>query len=91
MTSSDIRIKCNPNEITDNNYVPELDKRRVLPNPQAQHDIGLCDFRLDEFKPDVKSKTVNELLENPENLESLLFLSRCSDTLIFLIIIIVFG
>lgn len=47
--------------------MPELDKRRVLPNPQAQQDIGLCDFKLDEFKRDVKTKTVNELLANPAN------------------------
>ncbi|MFI0400300.1 MAG: hypothetical protein ACH34X_14515 [Thiolinea sp.] len=59
--------ECNPREITGNNYVPELDKRRVLPNPQAQQDIGLCDFKLDEFKRDVKTKTVNELLANPAN------------------------
>lgn len=59
--------ECNPKEITGSNYFPELDKRRVLPNPQATQDIGLCDFRLDEFKRDVKSKTVNELLADPAN------------------------
>lgn len=59
--------ECNPGKITGSNYVPELDKRRVLPNPQAKQDIGLCDFKLDEFKRDVKSKTVNELLANPDN------------------------
>ncbi len=59
--------ECNPKEITGSNYFPELDKRRVLPNPQATQDIGLCDFRLDEFKRDVKDKTVTELLANPDN------------------------
>ncbi len=60
--------ECNAGKIIGSNYSPTHDHRKVMPNPESsgsKSDVGLCNFRLDEFKAAVKEKTVKELLGNP--------------------------